>query len=208
VTGAGERVIHVLATGSAGLDGETIPEMARRYQIIRIDAPRVRVYRRCFDEYQTHVTGKGCWKPDLSADASGIYDEFVLTGMPETHAPPSRPEKAILASHAEIPEAYAKWIALKCSRMDIAELRSRGRVINVALPEIFIPLQAHPPGERKPSADSAGMRLAERSEDIEALIDRHACLLVEGQAGSGKTTLLKHVCHEVVTAGKTDSLRC
>ena len=48
VTGAGNDIIHVLATGSSGLDAETLPKNSRRYQVIEIENGRVRVYRRWF----------------------------------------------------------------------------------------------------------------------------------------------------------------
>lgn len=64
VSGYPGHSIHVLATGSAGLDSEVIPNNARRYQMIVIDGENVTVYRRRFDEQQSDQTGMGCWVSD------------------------------------------------------------------------------------------------------------------------------------------------
>ncbi|MCP4344940.1 MAG: metallophosphoesterase [Desulfobacterales bacterium] len=79
IVGKGNEIIYVLATGSAGLDSNTIPENCRRYQIIDIKDNLVKIYRRRFDNTQTHVTGKGCWVPDLSPKSGGkLYEEFKM----------------------------------------------------------------------------------------------------------------------------------
>jgi predicted phosphodiesterase len=84
ITGKGNYSINVLATGSAGLDSETIPDNSRRYQIIDIERNAVKVYRRFFDSQAIHTTGRGCWKPDLDPSQNAIYEEFVLsTGLYE-----------------------------------------------------------------------------------------------------------------------------
>jgi formylglycine-generating enzyme required for sulfatase activity/3',5'-cyclic AMP phosphodiesterase CpdA len=196
VSGSGDRVIHVLATGSAGLDGEAIPEMARRYQIIQIEEPRVRVYRRCFDNFLTHVTGKGCWKADMTPEQTGIFDSFTLTGAPRGEVAETAPEAGFAGAPLTIPTPYRNWVSRQCEKMDIDRLREKGRVIQVSLPELFVPLVALPPGREKSEyRDEMRMAERERAEDIEDLICKNPYLLVEGQAGSGKTTLLKHFCH-------------
>jgi len=64
VSGYPGLLLHVLATGSAGLDSEVIPNNARRYQVIAIDGKNVKVYRRRFDQQASDETGMGCWVPD------------------------------------------------------------------------------------------------------------------------------------------------
>lgn len=111
------------------------------------------------------------------------------------------PEKRILP--LEIPELYQKWLIDRCRYMDIDKLRERGRVIQVNLPEIFIPLYANPPDDgKKKSTEMEGM-LGERhrTADIEDLIAENDYLLVEGDAGSGKTTMVKHFAYMMVENG-------
>ena len=95
LTGKGNIVIPVLATGSAGLDSETIPENSRRYQVISITENRIRVYRRFFDNAAIYTTGKGCWKADLAPDQKELYEEFNISHVVDkphsTLAPSSKP---------------------------------------------------------------------------------------------------------------------
>ena len=81
VTGKGNSVIKVLATGSTGLDSETLPENCRRYQIINIEGNQVKVFRRCFDKTINHSTGQGAWKPDLAPDQTNMYDSFTISNF-------------------------------------------------------------------------------------------------------------------------------
>ena len=62
--GVGNKIMHVIGTGSAGLDSETIPDNARRYQYIVFEGAKVYVYRRRFEKHQHDETGLGCWVPD------------------------------------------------------------------------------------------------------------------------------------------------
>ncbi len=100
-----------------------------------------------------------------------------------------------------IPEAYKKWLIAHCLHMDLKNLLERGRVIQVKLPEIFIPLYTDPIIEKDGKDPGKEDR---KPADIEELAAAHDALLVEGQAGSGKTTLLKHLAYTVIqgTAAK------
>ena len=53
----------ILATGSAGLDSETIPEISRRYQVVQINRKYIRVYPFRFDDVEIGLNGKGAWVP-------------------------------------------------------------------------------------------------------------------------------------------------
>lgn len=96
LTGRGNIVIPVLATGSAGLDSETIPENSRRYQIISITGNRIKVYRRFFDNAAIHTTGKGCWKADMAPDQKTLYEEFYISHFVDkpysTRTPATKPQ--------------------------------------------------------------------------------------------------------------------
>ncbi len=189
ITGKGNEVVNVLATGSAGLDSETIPDNSRRYQVIDIrgnhQGDRVRVYRRCFDNALVHTTGKGCWKPDMAPDQKTLYEAFTLpysVSDPSDTVPDISEHKPL-----KISETYKKWLTDHCRHMDIDKLREQADVIQVRLPEIFISLYANPPAEKSEKVrdlDKMFMHM-ERGADIEDLAAKNAYLLIEGDPGSG-----------------------
>ncbi len=98
----------------------------------------------------------------------------------------------------EIPENYRTWLSEHCAYMDIDKLRGKSEVIQVKLPEIFVPLFADDPGKKagrgRNTEDTA------RPVNIETLIKEKEFLLIEGHPGSGKTTLLKHLAYGVAQA--------
>jgi predicted phosphodiesterase len=190
VTGQGDQVIHVLATGSAGLDGDVLPDTPRRYQVIELDGPVVGVYRRFFDNTHQGPSGQGCWKADLAPHQSELFDRFTLAGGPEEHTLNETGEDqdtCPIPPKLTIPPAYQHWVRDKCGHMDVDKLRKKGSAITVSLPEVFIPLYANPPGGAK--ADQVE---DPKAVDIETLIAQGEDLLIAGEAGSGKTTLVKH----------------
>jgi formylglycine-generating enzyme required for sulfatase activity/3',5'-cyclic AMP phosphodiesterase CpdA len=198
VTGKGNRVIHVLATGSAGLDGETLPETPRRYQIIEIDNRTVRVYRRFFDNTHKGPSGKGCWKPDMAPDQPTWFDSFIITGLPG-----KKPDNLGLEADKTcdippvlvIPEAYRQWVFDWCGHMDVDRLQEKGSPITVSLPEVFIELATIPPGKSEDDVvddPETLMKTREGTRDVEDMIAEGNDLIIKGEAGSGKTTLLKH----------------
>ncbi len=73
ITGIPNGEMHVLATGSAGLDAETLPENARRYQYIVIQDSGVNVYRRRFEPKSRDHTGFGAWVSDPVPEDSPLY---------------------------------------------------------------------------------------------------------------------------------------
>ncbi|MGA1869621.1 MAG: NACHT domain-containing protein [bacterium] len=96
----------------------------------------------------------------------------------------------------EIPSLYRKWLTDCCRYMDIDNLRDKGRVIQVNLPEIFVPLYTHSPLEKKKGrGGSDDLREQEKAVEIEELLADSGYLLIEGEAGSGKTTLMKHIAY-------------
>jgi cellulose biosynthesis protein BcsQ len=101
----------------------------------------------------------------------------------------------------EIPPYYKTWVEDRCSTIEIDKLREKSAVIQVRLPEIFIPLYAYS-WERKSDVGRGrkeyldkGTKDEERPDNIEDLIVKSEALLIEGQAASGKTTLLKHFAY-------------
>ncbi|MBI4223182.1 MAG: SUMF1/EgtB/PvdO family nonheme iron enzyme [Planctomycetes bacterium] len=95
-----------------------------------------------------------------------------------------------------IPETYRTWLSGNCAYMDIDKLRGKSEVIQVKMPEIFVPLFAYTPGEK--TRNKQRLEEKEMPVDIEVLIKKNECLLIEGHPGSGKTTLLKHLAYGFV----------
>lgn len=77
--GIGGRSIPVLGSGSAGLDGDTLPENCRRYQVVEIENNTIRVFKRRFDSEQVYMDGKGCWTSDMSPDEDKVFYEIPAT---------------------------------------------------------------------------------------------------------------------------------
>lgn len=95
----------------------------------------------------------------------------------------------------EIPENYRTWLSEHCAYMDIDKLRGKSEVIQVKMPEIFVPLFADKPGWKAVAMRDLGKKI--RPVNIETLIKDNEFLLIEGHPGSGKTTLLKHLAYSV-----------
>ena len=76
--GKADKLILVLATGSAGLDNDFLPENSRRYQLINIDNNQCKVFRRRYDEKHVDEYGKGCWVADILPNEDKIYSTYSL----------------------------------------------------------------------------------------------------------------------------------
>ncbi|MCP4689218.1 MAG: DUF4062 domain-containing protein, partial [Desulfobacterales bacterium] len=141
---------------------------------------------------------------DFREKLTGHLEGWVAKNAHGLKHPPPGTDGVAADAPPHIPLAYRKWLIDHCRFMDIDKLRERGRVIQVNLPEIFIPLYAHRPGsssEEDPRGPEAALRENERPVNIETLASEREYLLIEGLAGSGKTTLLKHFAHTIMQAG-------
>jgi formylglycine-generating enzyme required for sulfatase activity/predicted MPP superfamily phosphohydrolase/energy-coupling factor transporter ATP-binding protein EcfA2 len=195
------RLLRIQA--GAAYEGSEYPN---RFQYITFDWDKneIRIDYRKFDK----VERKWCVEGEKGRDGIKTFEMFT------------KEKRKILPSESlpEIPEDYKKWIIEHCSSMEIDKLRERGEVIQVSLPEIFIPLYAYPPGKeiegkslsdfRKRLRDSRpgdfirdlikkGIFPPDFPEDIEKLAGKNEYLLIEGHPGSGKTTLLKHISYAI-----------
>lgn len=90
-----------------------------------------------------------------------------------------------------IPGQYKEWIEAQCKKMDITKLSGSSSVIQIELPEIYVPLYTNPP-------EKSGGR--QEPVDIEDLIPQGRTLVIEGRAGSGKTTLVKHFVYNMINS--------
>lgn len=200
------RKIHVVCAGTFGAPvREWVPGYPLQYNFLNLEANKLTVKTRCRRELN------GAWKPDAIWTQGAGKDplpryEILLPDVPKKLAGPAKirteplPEENLLPP--EIPELYKKWLTARCQNMDIDWLRGqKSRVIQVQLPEIFIPLYANPPvkkSERRDDGDEEMLREREKAEDIEKLIEEHEYLLIEGDPGSGKTTLVKHFSYSLI----------
>ncbi|MCH7630819.1 MAG: NACHT domain-containing protein, partial [Proteobacteria bacterium] len=104
----------------------------------------------------------------------------------------------------EIPEIYLKWLKEHCAYMEVDKLLDKSNVIQINLPEIFIPLYTM--ARRVDNREFATQRADELGIDIEELISRNEYLLVEGHPGSGKTTLFKHLAYSLAQRESIEGL--
>jgi formylglycine-generating enzyme required for sulfatase activity len=115
----------------------------------------------------------------------------------------SEPEKGLPAKKTplDIPEAYRRWLTDYCQYMDIDRMREKSDVIQVSLPEIYVPLYAQDPEapkKKETEEASESMRGGQAACDIEDLIPKYDTLVVAGSAGSGKTTFIKHLSYRIM----------
>ena len=111
---------------------------------------------------------------------------------------PAAPPKEI---PLEIPIAYRHWIIDHCRYMDVENLKEKSDIIQVRLPEIFVPLFVQRSGRKESEAFEVDEKVAagrKGSVNLEDLVAEGDYLVVEGLAGSGKTTLVKHIAHQLV----------
>ncbi|MDR4499250.1 MAG: NACHT domain-containing protein [Candidatus Scalindua sp.] len=128
---------------------------------------------------------------DLQLQLKRQFDLIIPKINGVINKPASAPE--VSDTTPVIPETYLNWLREYCSYMDIDKLQEKINIIQVKLPELYIPLYAYEPG--KFTGDKHTLEEKERQIDIEELIGKNEYLLIEGHPGSGKTTLLKHLAY-------------
>lgn len=97
----------------------------------------------------------------------------------------------------QIPAQYREWIVQFHSKMDTGQLDPNGKALHVSLPEVYIPIETANPFY-KPKEDKLEDEPKEPQYiDIEKLLGRKHCVLLQGPAGMGKTTLIKHLAYTV-----------
>jgi formylglycine-generating enzyme required for sulfatase activity/energy-coupling factor transporter ATP-binding protein EcfA2 len=127
----------------------------------------------------------------------------------------------------QIPGEYKMWVREFHSTLPTDQLAKKGEVVLVSLPQVYIPLETANPfykpmdekrmkKERESPTElellgDAGEESVEAGErlyiDIEELMGRVNCVLLEGKAGMGKTTLIKHLAYSLTHGSGPASLK-
>jgi formylglycine-generating enzyme required for sulfatase activity/3',5'-cyclic AMP phosphodiesterase CpdA len=199
----------LLSAGSMGLKPEKLPkDQPNSAQLILLN-PEEKEMRACTLVYSPGARAKGTVSPGFFVQDNRDRDCYVQDlSLPQGfECTPASSRKEDDLPPLDIPESYKDWITDRCRYMDIDRLRERGTVIQVKLPEIFIPLYAHPlRDEDEETGESERLfREKERLADIEDLIMQNDSLLIEGDPGSGKTTLMKHFAYSEILKTEPDA---
>lgn len=187
------RFIHVVGAGTFGAPAkDQVPGIPLQYNLLKLD-PEGKVIT---VETRKKEKPGGAWSADARwGDKNNPNSRYIICLQKVEKSIDSK--AAVIRKPPEIPDKYKKWLTDHCTYMDIDKLREKGRVIQVKLPETFIPLYANPPFDKgKISGKEEDLlREKDRTADIESLIRENDYLLIEGLAGSGKTTLMKHFAY-------------
>ncbi|MGD2093157.1 MAG: SUMF1/EgtB/PvdO family nonheme iron enzyme, partial [Candidatus Aminicenantes bacterium] len=121
-------------------------------------------------------------------------------------------EKTVSSVPLQIPGDYKMWVREFHSTLPTDQLAKKGEVVLVSLPQVYIPLETanpfyKPMDEKRLKKGGEPVAADEEEEsgepkepaniDIEELLGRVNCLLLEGKAGMGKTTLIKHLAYSL-----------
>lgn len=168
---------------------EPIESYHSRFQYITFDWNKETITL----DFRRFVGGKRIW----CIDAENGKDGRVVFDMVSADKKGAKTETVEISEPIPvIPETYRTWLSGNCAYMDIDKLRGKSEVIQVKMPEIFVPLFAYNPGEK--TRNKQRLEEKEMPVDIEELIKKNECLLIEGHPGSGKTTLLKHLAYSLI----------
>jgi predicted MPP superfamily phosphohydrolase/energy-coupling factor transporter ATP-binding protein EcfA2 len=137
-----------------------------------------------------------------------------------TQVPPGDGAQLPLA----IPKVYKDWVKEFHATISFDQLAKKGEALPVQLLEVYIPLETSNPFYRinqenlrteksKRDKPVSGEDLAPEAAnqepeliDIETLIGRVDCLLLQGKAGTGKTTLIKHLANIILQGAGPEPL--
>lgn len=170
--------------------------------------------------YRLDTRGRVRFIPDTHRweGQDGPYFELEIAEKPSKKR---KPAPAAL----EIPGTYKEWIRHFHSTMNIELLAKKGEVVQVSLPELYIPIQTRNPfhkpekeEKRKVKSDELFLEPGETPGtetgtkespymDIEELVGRKNRVLLRGGAGTGKTTLIKHLAYTITHGSCLPSLR-
>jgi predicted MPP superfamily phosphohydrolase/energy-coupling factor transporter ATP-binding protein EcfA2 len=185
------------------------------FQFIRVGFEKEQTVVRVWP-YKLETREQMNFLPDTSRwkgqDGKAYYDI-------ETKAAGREKDNVSLAP-LQIPAGYRDWVLQFHSKMDTGQLDPNGRALHVPLPEVYIPIETANPfykpkedrltGEMKDEAVGAEKDDEQKEPqfiDIEKLLGRKNCVLLQGPAGMGKTTLIKHLAY-TITQGIGEGSLC
>ena len=187
--------ITIVATGSAGLDQEALPEHPNQYQLIKIeDRDAVTLHMRQYSAKTFRLGGRGAFIADASQEESGIV-RFELGWEPCEAVQPSSVPRLSLR------EAKTRFLTNVREQHRFLPLKGFGMDMRVPLElqPVYVGLRAVPT-HLELEARGARERAPERLEEMgigQALTvceeQGYSGLVVLGDPGSGKTTLLKYL---------------
>jgi formylglycine-generating enzyme required for sulfatase activity/energy-coupling factor transporter ATP-binding protein EcfA2 len=159
--------------------------------------------QKVFELKEKIVTGrKLLFKEFATADKfQDMFTENLKDWVVANFKRETEKDRPVKRPRLEIPEAYRRWLTDYCQYMDIDRMREKSDVIQVSLPEIYVPLYAQDPEAPKKKEQEAvaeSVRGGQAACDIEELAAKYDTLVVAGSAGSGKTTLIKHLSYRIM----------
>ena len=185
------------------------------FQFVRADfrdhGVQVRVWPYCYDARD------GLIKPDRnrweSQQGRECFDLDTFTQVPQGTG---------IQLPLVIPKVYQDWVKEFHSAIAFDQLAKKGEALPVQLLEVYIPLETNNPFHRlehenvlpekskrkKASKKDSTPETKKEPEmiDIETLLGRVDCLLLQGKAGTGKTTLIKHLANIILQGIGPESL--
>jgi len=134
-------------TGGVYTGSEAIESYQSRFQYITIDWDKKKIRL----DFRRFAGWERIWCVDAENGEDGRI-EYDMAGA-DNKAPKTlkTPEP-----FPEIPENYRTWLSEHCAYMDIDKLRGKSEVIQVKMPEIFVPLFADDPGKKAGSRRNMG----------------------------------------------------
>ncbi|MDP6504343.1 MAG: NACHT domain-containing protein, partial [Planctomycetota bacterium] len=188
--------LTILATGSAGLDADALPDHPNQYQVVRIENRNdLTIYMRQYSAKTFGLAGQGKWVADASIADGGILTESL--GLAERR--PKKKRSGRPAGKRKMRERFRSHLAEDHRYLDLRGFGTAGIRAAIELDPIYISLRAvprHDEIEREMKRHQPDLERMHRELEIGPAIElcegqSYRGMVVLGAPGSGKTTLLK-----------------
>lgn len=158
-------------------------------------------YRNNFTLFQINTDSRTLKRRKYEFNAgSDEWRELALKEFYDLKYQTSSEPVTLVELPLKISNVYKKWLIDHCLDPDFTKIIGESPMLQIGLPEIFIPLLAVAPPNTMANREKIEQfeHFKDRNWDIAKLIDKNPILLIEGPAGSGKTTLIKHYVHQLI----------
>ncbi len=204
---------NILSLGAGAAYDSSSFRNAFQWIVIDFDEKTVASHGRCYDA-GTREWSIDCRNP---RNDNGIFVKEGILEKKEMQR--KKKERKTVEIPLEIPESYRIWIEDFHSTMSLEQLARKGEVLTISLPEVYIPIETGNPfhkieldeirkrhsskkSRKEPEISPDEMDMKEECKepsgiDIEELLGRINCILLQGGAGMGKTTLIKHLAYTI-----------